>query len=437
MSLFDFVAILLVLAAGLSYLNYQLLKLPTTVGLMALTLLGSLAIVFAGLVFPTVEQQAASFVRKIDFGQGVLQGMLGFLLFAGSLHINLGDLGGHKAAITLLATLGVILSTFIVGGLSWGLLALVGIPARPIYCFLFGALISPTDPIAVLALLKRLGAPKSLEITIAGESLFNDGVGVAIFLSLLEAATGEQGFDLQHLTMAFFHQAVGGAVFGLAAGYLVYRLIKSVNNYQVEVMLSLALVAGGYALAHALHLSGPMAMVVAGMLIGNHGRLFAMSPKSVEHLDQFWELIDEVLNAVLFVLLGLEVLALTFTGGHLAAGLVAIPIVLAARLAAVALSVWLLRRRQPLGPGAIVLLTWGGLRGALSVAMALSLPREVAGVAVPEREMILPVTYVVVVFSILVQGLTMGRLARCWFAAAHTQGADKSLPSGPAVPGPS
>ena len=418
MHLPDFVAVLLVLAAGFSYLNHRLLRLPTTIGLMALTLLASLAAVATGLFFPTVEQHAAQFVHEIDFNRAVLDGMLGFLLFAGALQIDLGDLARQKLVIAVLATVGVLLSTLIVGGLSLGLLTLAGISARPIYCLLFGALISPTDPIAVLGLLRRMGAPKPLEVTVAGESLFNDGVGVVLFLGLLEIAIGGHGFEPGRVAVLFLREAVGGSVLGLAVGYLAYRLIQSVDEYHVEILLSLALVAGGYALAGALHVSGPLAMVVAGLLIGNQGRVFAMSPTTVEHLDLFWEVIDDVLNAVLFVLLGLEVLAVTFTGAYLAAGLLAIPIVLLARLVSVAASASLLGRRRALEHSAIPVLTWGGLRGALPVAMALSLPRETDGVAVPERELILVTTYLVVVFSVLVQGLTIGPLARRWVAGS-------------------
>jgi CPA1 family monovalent cation:H+ antiporter len=413
----ELVAILLVLAAGFSYLNYRLLRLPNTVGLMALTLLASLAAVAVGLVFPAVEQQAAAFVRQIDFHDTVLLGMLGFLLFAGALHINLGDLARQKVTITVLATAGVLVSTLIVGGLTWGMLHLLGVPVRTVYCLLFGALISPTDPIAVLSLLKQLKAPEPLTVTVAGESLFNDGVGVVVFLCLLEMATGDHGFEPGQFALLFLREAIGGVLLGLAAGYLAYRLIKSVDKYQVEILLSLALAAGGYALANALSLSGPIAMVVAGLLIGNQGRLFAMSPTTVRNLDLFWELIYEILNAVLFVLLGLEVLAVNFTARHLEAGLLAIPIVLLARLVSAGLAVWLLPRRHRAERCAARVLTWGGLRGALSVAMALSLPREVVGAEVPERELILVMTYVVVVFSILVQGLTIGPLARRWLAA--------------------
>jgi CPA1 family monovalent cation:H+ antiporter len=373
--------------------------------------------VAAGEVFPALEDQAAAFVRRIDFGQAVLKGMLAFLLFAGALHLDLGDLSREKAAIAALATVGVAVSTLLVGGLAWCLLALLGIPMPPTSCLLFGALISPTDPVAVLALLKRVGAPRPLEATIAGESLFNDGVGVVAFLGLLEAAGGGQGLDPLQLAALFLREAVGGALFGLAAGYLVYRLLKSVDNYQLEVLLSLALAVGGYALADALGLSGPLAVVVAGLLIGNPGRQFAMSRATVGYLDAFWELVDEILNAVLFVLLGLEVLAVRFTAGYLAAGLLAVPAVLLARLASVGLAVRLLRPSQAVGRGTGRVLTWGGLRGALSVAMALSLPR-----AMPGREVILAMTYVVVAFSILVQGLTIGPLARRWLAAAIPSG---------------
>ncbi len=413
---FQLVAVLLVLAAGFSYLNYRLLRLPTTIGLMALTLLSSVAVVAVGQVFPVAERQAAAFVRRLDLSEALLHGMLGFLLFAGALHINLNDLASRKLAILALATFGVLLSTGIVGGLTWCVLSGLGMETRFIYCLLFGALISPTDPIAVLGLIKQIGVPRSLEVLIAGESLFNDGVGVVVFLGLLGVATGEHGFEPGHFGVLFLREAVGGAAFGLAVGLLVYWLLKSVDDYQVEILLSLALVAGGFALANALHLSGPIAMVVAGLLIGNQGRQFAMSPRTVEHLNLFWELIDDILNAVLFVVLGLEVLVVTFTGTYLAAGLLVIPVVLLARLVSVSLPIWGLRRWQSFEPAAVQVLTWGGLRGGISVALALSLPTRAAGVAVPEREVILVITYVVVVFSILVQGLTIGPLTRRWLS---------------------
>jgi CPA1 family monovalent cation:H+ antiporter len=412
MTVFEAAASLVTLAAILSYLNYKLLKLPPAIGLMALSLAGSLVLVLVGLAVPAVERRATALVHRIDLTQAFLQGMLGFMLFAGSLHIKLDELSARKWAVLVLSTIGVVISTAVVGLLSWGLLNVAGVEARLVYCLLFGALISPTDPIAVLAILRQAGVPKDTEITIAGESLFNDGVGVVVFLGLLEVATGDGGFDPLHLAGLFLQEAVGGAALGFVLGWVVYRMLRSVDNYQVEVLLSLALAGGGYALVNALHMSGPIAMVVAGVLIGNLGRAFAMSDTTVEHLDTFWELLDEMLNAVLFVLLGVEVLALSFTGTYLAVGLAAVPLVLFARLVSVAGPVAVRRRRFP--RHTVRLLTWGGLRGGISVALALSLPREVNGEPVVERDVILAMTYVVVVFSILVQGLTVGPLTRYW-----------------------
>ncbi len=350
MTTFELIACLLVLAAAFSYLNHVLLKLPPAIGTMVLTLADSLLLVLSGLVIPELEARARALVARIDLQQAFLHGMLGFMLFAGSLHLDLSALAARKWSVAVLSTVGVVISTVVVGLLTWGALHAVGIEARLIYCLLFGALISPTDPIAVLAILRQAGIPRDMEITIAGESLFNDGIGVVVFLGLLEIATGAAGFDVGRLTGLFLQEAVGGAVFGLVLGWVVYRLLRSVDNYQVEVLLSLALVAGGYALANRLHLSGPIAMVVAGLLIGNVGRAFAMSPDTVEHLDVFWELIDEVLNAVLFVLIGLVVLALAFTGRYLLVGLLAIPIVLVARLISVGVPLALMNRRGAFAP---------------------------------------------------------------------------------------
>lgn len=414
MTVFEVAACLLTLAAVLSYLNYTLLKLPPAIGLMALSLAGSLLLVFIGLAVPAVENGAKEIVRRIDLNQAFLNGMLGFMLFAGSLHIKLHELASRKWTVLVLSTVGVLVSTAVVGVLAWVLLGAVGIEARLIYCLLFGALISPTDPIAVMAILRQAGVPKDMEIKIAGESLFNDGVGVVVFLGLLEIATGAVEPDAAHLTKLFLWEAGGGAALGFALGWVTYRMLRSVDNYQVEVLLSLALVAGGYALVNRLHMSGPIAMVVAGILIGNLGRAYAMSPTTIEHVDTFWELLDEILNAVLFVLIGLEVLALAFTGKYLLVGLLAIPVVLFARLVSVAGPIAVMRRRGRFARYTIRVLTWGGLRGGISVALALSLPREAEGKPVAERDALLAMTYVVVVFSILVQGLTIGPLTRRW-----------------------
>lgn len=416
MSVFEIVAGLLVLAAVFSYLNYKLLKFPPAIGLMALSLAASLVAVLVGLAVPAVEDRAREAVGQVDLNKAFLHGMLGFMLFAGALHIRLDALAARRWTILTLSTVGVLISTILVALMAWGLLNAAGIPARFIYCLLFGALISPTDPIAVMSILRDAGVSKDTEIKIAGESLFNDGVGVVVFLGLLEIATGEGGFDPLHFAQLFLWEAVGGAALGFALGWITYRMLRSVDKYQVEVLMSLALVAGGYALADRLHMSGPIAMVVAGLLIGNLGRAYAMSDTTVEHIDTFWELLDEILNAVLFVLIGLEVLALAFTGRLLLMGVAAIPVVLLARLVSVSPPITLLRMRGRFPRHTIRLLTWGGLRGGISVALALSLPREVKGAPVGERDAILAMTYVVVVFSILVQGLTLGPLARRWMS---------------------
>lgn len=413
MDLFQISAALLTLAALFSYINHRFLKLPTTIGLMLIAMATSLCLVLLGEVFPEAEAAAARHLASIDFNKTVMQGLLGFLLFAAALHVNLHELRKQRPVIAVLASVGVLTSTVVVGGLTYVLLSVLGIEVRLIYCMLFGALISPTDPIAVLGILKQVNAPKELEMKIAGESLFNDGVAVVAFLGLLEIATGVAGFDLQHLTMLFFKEAVGGAVYGFALGYLALRMLRKVDDYKVEVLLSLATAAGGYALAYALHISGPIAMVVAGLFIGNEARAGAMSDKTREHLDDFWELMDEILNAVLFVLIGLELLIIQFNVQSVWAGLLAFPMVIAARFVAVAMPLSLMRRRRVFSPGAIRILTWGGLRGGVSVALALSIPAALAdGSLVAEREIVLAITYVVVVLSVTIQGLTIGPLLR-------------------------
>ena len=411
MSLVNIIAVLLTLAAIFSYLNHRFIKLPVTIGVMLIALVMSLGLLAIGTVEPELVDDLELMLVSIDFDETVLHGLLSFLLFAGALHINLNDLAQQKLPIAIMASFGLLLSAVIIGIGSWWLLGLLGVSLPLIFCFLFGALISPTDPIAVIGILKQAGAPKSLETKIAGESLFNDGVGVVAFLVLLEIATGRAEPTAGHILALLGQEVVGGALFGLAAGWVAYRMLRSVDNYQVEVLITLALVSGGYALAMRLHLSAPIAIVVAGLLIGNQGRRLAMSDRTREHLDTFWELIDEVLNAVLFVLLGLEVLVLTFTGRYLLAGLVMIPLVVLARFVAVGIPVTLMKRFRTFTPGAVKLLTWGGLRGGISVALALSLP------AGPQRDVIIAITYAVVVFSILVQGLTVGPLIRRSLAA--------------------
>ena len=406
MDTFDIIAWLLLITALFSYLNHRFLHFPTSIGVMAISLLFSLGVLAVGKLgwLPHIDESAKDILVGIDFNQLILHGILGALLFAGALHINLADLAEQKWTIALLATAGILISTALVGGMIYGVTQWLSIEVPFMYCLTFGALISPTDPIAVLSILKSAHAPKSLETKIAGESLFNDGIAVVVFAVLLGIATGEHQPTVGSISLLFLKEAVGGALFGLAIGYGAYRLLKTVDNYQVEVLITLALVSAGYAFAEALHLSAPIAAVVSGLLIGNHGRSFAMSEKTIEHIDMFWELIDEILNAILFVLLGLELLVLTFEMPHFIAGVLAIPVVLAARLVGVSVPIYIRKFQREFSPHVIRILTWGGLRGGISVALALAVPPS------PERDVLLMMTYVVVVFSVLVQGLTIGKL---------------------------
>jgi CPA1 family monovalent cation:H+ antiporter len=321
MTVFEIIALLVMLTALFSYLNFRFIKLPTTIGVMLIALVGSLALIGLGLVEPSIVQHAERLLKQVDFDDALMQGMLSFLLFAGALHINLNDLAEQKFVVLTLAVGGVVVSMFLFATVIYFVLGWLGLQLSYAWCLLFGALISPTDPIAVIGILKSAKVPHSLEIQIAGESLFNDGIGVVAFLVCLEIVSAGHGISASHIAGLFFQEAVGGAIFGLVAGWITYLLLKSVDNYQVEVLLTLALVMGGYAIASALHLSGPIAIVVAGLLIGNHGRRFAMSQTTREHLDTFWELVDEILNAFLFVFIGLEVLVLTFRRDLLLAGL--------------------------------------------------------------------------------------------------------------------
>jgi len=404
--LFNILAILITLSAGFSYLNHRFIRMPNTIGLMVIALLVSLGLAALGPFGFGLREDAHRLLASIDFDETLLHGMLSFLLFAGALHINLENLARQKYIIGLLATIGVLGSTVIIAFISRWVLALLGIDLPIIYCLLFGALISPTDPIAVLGILKKVGVSESLETKICGESLFNDGVAVVVFLVFLKIATGSHEVTAVSVLGLFFKEALGGVVFGLLIGWVAYWMLKSIDNYQVEVLITLALVAGGFALADELHLSGPIAIVVAGLLIGNHGRLLAMSDPVREHLDTFWELVDEILNAVLFVLIGLEVLVLTFTREYFIAGLVLIPLLLLARFVSVGWPVLVMRLFRTFSPDVIKILTWGGLRGGISVALALSLPPG------KNREVILAITYMMVIFSIIVQGLTIGKLVR-------------------------
>ncbi len=406
MSLFEIIAVLITLTALLSYLNERLLRLPTPIGVTLGGLITSVALVALAETGLGVEIVAEQTLARIDFDTLVMQGLLSFLLFAGSLHVNLNELLYQRWAILILATFGVVLSTLLIGVGMWGVFGTLGLGVPLLYALLFGALISPTDPVAVLALLKRAGTPKELEALITGESLFNDGVGVVVFTIIAGLAVGGAEASASEAGILFLEEAVGGVVYGLVLGWLAYELLRRVDNYSVEILITLAVVTGGYALAGRLHTSGPLAMVVAGLLIGNQGRLFAMSEQTRGRLDTFWLVIDETLNAVLFMLIGLELLILDIEPGYVTAALIAIPLVLAVRWISVALPIGALRVRREFMAYTVRILTWGGLRGGIAIALALSLP------ASRERNLIVVVTYAIVVFSILVQGLTVERLTQ-------------------------
>ena len=415
MDLFNSLSLLVTLTAIMAWVNLRWIRLPATIGVMVLSMLFSLGLVAMESLGMGASGRVAETLQQMDFGETLLHGMLGALLFAGALHLDLHDIREKKWPITVLATVGVLLSTLLVGAGAWVVFGALGFHVSWATCFLFGALISPTDPIAVGAILEKAGVPESLLVKVTGESLFNDGVGVVVFILILEVATGGVGHgseaaaaasgvgNVLHLVLM---EVGGGILFGALVGAVAYWMLLTVDNYQVEVLITLAIVTGGYALAQVLHVSGPLSMVVAGLLIGNQGRAFAMSEAVEENMDTFWELVDEFLNTLLFVLIGMEVLILDFDARVLKAGVAAIPLVLLARFVSVGIPLEIMKRRMPFSPHAVKILTWSGLRGGISVALALSLPHG------PDRDLLVAVTYVVVVFSIVVQGLTVGPVAR-------------------------
>lgn len=407
MDLFHAFTVLIVLSAVFAYINHRYLKLPTTIGLMLIALLMSLVIVVVGQFNVPLFEQAQALIGSVDFSKVVMEVMLSFLLFAGALHVDTKALAAERIPIIIFATLGVTASTFMIGTAMYFILGWLGIGVGYIYCLLFGSLISPTDPIAVLSILKSAKVPKNLEVKIAGESLFNDGVAVVVFLTIFQMAQqGVENTTFLDVVELFAVEAVGGVIFGLALGWVCYKLMYSIDNYVVEVLISLAIVMGGYALAAYLHTSGPLAVVVAGLVMSARGREFAMSDLTRDYVDKFWELIDEVLNAVLFVLIGLEVLILSFENTYLIAGVIAIVVALSARFISVGLPISFMKLKRDFIPNTIMILTWGGLRGGISVALALSLTPEM------NRDLFVTITYVVVVFSILVQGLTVKKLVK-------------------------
>ena len=400
MELFATVAALLAITAVLAYLNERLIGLPTTIGVMLIALAISVVVLVLGsLGVLSIADRARELVAASALEQTLLGGMLSFLLFAGALHVDLGDLLDRWLEVGLFATLGVVVSTAVVALAAYASARLLGLPLGFAYCLVFGAIVAPTDPVAVIGILRRSGVAAGLRALIAGESLFNDGFAVVVFATLAGLAAGSVPLHAGELALFLAEEALGGAALGLALGWVGYLALRSIDSYQIEVLITLALVAGGFALAGLIHVSGPLAVVVIGLFIGNRGRRLGMSEKTREHLDSFWELLDEVLNALLFVLIGLELLVIDLHPAALAAGAVAILAVTGSRLLAVGGTMRLMGRPGPL------VATWAGLRGGISVALALSLPPG------PEREVILTMTYVVVIFSIAVQGLTLQSLA--------------------------
>ncbi|KOF03394.1 sodium:proton antiporter [Roseivirga seohaensis subsp. aquiponti] len=407
MSIFTVITILTVLSAAFAFINTKFLKLPFTIGLMIIAICFTLVITIAGNFNPFILEEANLIIDSIDFETALLDIMLSFLLFAGALHTKIDGLKKQRMPIALFATMGVLVSTFIVGTLMYYIVQALGHQIDYIYCLLFGALISPTDPIAVLGILKDANAPKKLETKIVGESLFNDGVGVVIFLVIFKIAQqGVGAIEASEVGLLFFEEVVGGIALGLLAGWLVFQLMRVIDHYETEVMITLALVMGLSSLAHLIHVSGPLAVVVAGIFIGNKSPKIAWSETTQNYVDKFWELLDVLLNAILFVLIGLELLIITINGEYITFGLIAIPVTLLARYLALAGPVALFKKKLDFIPKTNLIMTWGGIRGGISIALALSLEPNM------ERELFLTVTYIIVVFSIIGQGLTLGPLVR-------------------------
>jgi CPA1 family monovalent cation:H+ antiporter len=409
LSLFDLIAALVTTTAAFAWINRRFLRLPANVGLLIMGLVASLLLLGIEMLIPATELYQASTraIRQIDFYDTFMNGMLALLLFVGALSVDLGRLRSRAPVVIVLATVGVLISTAIVAIGLWLVALAVGLPLSFEWALVFGAIVAPTDPVAVLATLKSTAVPASLKTDMSGEALFNDGFGVVLFTVALQAAL-EPGGDLSPLTLLreLVLQAGGGLLLGLATGYLAYRAIRAIDDYSLEVLISIALVTGTYALANDLGMSGPIAVVVAGVLIGNRGAEYAMSDISKRYMYSFWTLLDQILNSVLFLLIGLEVLVLNFDLSFLWMALIAVPLVVLARSVSVAGPVMLLSFWRPFARGTIPVLIWGGVRGGISIALALALPYS------PERTLILSATYAVVLFTIVVQGLTFGIVLR-------------------------
>lgn len=407
MQVYNLITVIIVLTAVFGYINCKFLKLPATIGIMIISIAASLAVVGISFFSPDFFKKTTDIISAIDFHTALMKVMLSFLLFAGAIHIDINKLKKESVSIITFSTIGVLLSTFIVAGLFFAVARWFGFSIDFIYCLLFGALISPTDPIAVLGILKKSKIPSSLEMKISGESLFNDGVAVVVFITIYEIINaGIENVTALQIAWLFIKEAGGGILFGGLLGYVGFYILRSIDNYVIEVLVTLAIVMGGYLLADKLHISGPLAMVVAGIITGNKSREEGMSDVTRDYIDKFWEMIDEVLNAILFLLIGFEMLIVPFNMSLLWLGCISIVIVLLARFISVAIPISFLKYKTVFEKNAITILTWGGLRGGISVALALSLPQSFV------NEVFVSVTYIIVLFSIIVQGLTIGRLAK-------------------------
>ncbi len=408
MDYYTIASVLIVLSSIFGYINVRFLKLPTTIGLMVITILFTLILLIIGQFNDALLTQEKELISNIDFETVLLDVMLSFLLFAGALHTNFEQLKVQRAPVLVFATLGTLVSTFLVGILVYFLLQVIGLDVKFIYCLLFGALISPTDPIAVLGILKKANAPKILETKIVGESLFNDGVGVVVFLTIFSiAASPNANVEFSSVAKLFGQEVIGGIGLGLVLGWVTYRMLKSIDDYEVEVIITIATVMGGTMVAHYFHTSAPLAMVTAGLFVGNDTvRHSAMSETTETYVDKFWELIDVLLNTILFVLIGMEMLILTLDINSIMAGLIAVPVVLFCRYASLWFPIKFFAKKLDFVPNTNLIMTWGGLRGGISIALALSLTKEI------HRELFLVITYIIVIFSIIGQGLTVEKIIK-------------------------
>lgn len=408
MELYYSFSVLIVLTAVFSYINERFLKLPSSIGIMLMAMVVSIAVVLTGAVYPHLFQEFSGFISNLDFTEVLMGAMLNFLLFAGAIHIKLADLREQKGPVMVFSTVSVLISTFVVGLLLYYILPLTGLSAPLIECLVFGALISPTDPIAVLAILKKVGVSKSLETKVAGESLFNDGMAVVVFVVLLQLAQGKEvDLSFGNVAWLFIKEAIGGLVLGIALGVIGVRAMKNISSHNVSAIITLAIVMGGYLVAHAMHISGPLAMVASGLVVGNVSRKEGvLTDNARDYLNKFWELIDEIMNAILFLIIGFELILIPDITDYWQIGLIAIMLVLLARWVSIWVPTKIIPFKTKFNNDTIRILVWGGLRGGVSVALALSIDDRL------HKELFLSITYFVVVFSIFVQGLTIGRVVR-------------------------